>query len=49
MSHAMAAAAPQGRALVIEGHRHMVNLTAPETVTAALQDWLVDATDGGLR
>ena len=36
----MAAAAPHGRAVVIEGHRHMVNLTAPEAVNAALIDWL---------
>lgn len=40
MSRDMAAAMPQGRAVVIEGHRHMVNLTAPDTVTAALRDWL---------
>lgn len=40
MAHAMAAAAPQGRAVVIEGHRHMVNLTAPAEVNAALRDWL---------
>ncbi|OBY28089.1 alpha/beta fold hydrolase [Leisingera sp. JC1] len=40
MAQAMAAAAPQGRAIVIEGHRHMVNLTAPAEVNAALHDWL---------
>lgn len=40
MTRAMAAMAPQGRAVVIEGHRHMVNLTAPEAVTAELQRWL---------
>ena len=40
MTRAMAAMAPQGRAVVIEGHRHMVNLTAPAAVTAELQDWL---------
>lgn len=40
MAHEMAALAPQGRAVVIEGHRHMVNLTAPELVTRALADWL---------
>lgn len=40
MARAMAAAAPQGRAVVIEGHRHMVNLTAPAAVNAALADWL---------
>ena len=40
MARDMAAAAPHGRAVVIEGHRHMVNLTAPEAVNAALIDWL---------
>ncbi|PDT53554.1 MULTISPECIES: alpha/beta fold hydrolase [Sinorhizobium] len=40
MAHAMAAAAPCGWARIIEGHRHMVNLTAPDTVNAILEDWL---------
>lgn len=40
MARAMADAAPHGRAVVIEGHRHMVNLTAPEEVNAALRTWL---------
>ncbi|MCZ8154244.1 MAG: alpha/beta fold hydrolase [Rhodobacteraceae bacterium] len=40
MTRLMAATAPCGRAVVIEGHRHMVNLTAPDRVTAALRDWL---------
>ncbi len=40
MTRMMAASAPRGRAIVIEGHRHMVNLTAPDRVTAALRDWL---------
>lgn len=40
MTRTMASMAPQGRAVVIEGHRHMVNLTAPEAVTAELQHWL---------
>lgn len=40
MAHAMAALAPQGQAVVIEGHRHMVNLTAPAAVNAALTRWL---------
>ncbi len=40
MSRAMAAAAPNGRALIVPGHRHMVNLTAPDVVTAALIDWM---------
>ena len=40
MARDMAAAAPHGRAVVIKGHRHIVNLTAPEAVNAALLDWL---------
>ena len=40
MARAMAAAAPRGRAVTIPGHRHMVNLTAPEAVNAVLQEWL---------
>lgn len=40
MTRTMAATAPRGRAVVVEGHRHMVNLTAPDRVTAALRDWL---------
>ena len=41
MAKAMAMAAPMGQAVVIEGHRHMVNLTAPAQVNAALAAWLV--------
>lgn len=40
MTRTMAAMAPLGRAVVIPGHRHMVNLTAPEAVTGALRAWL---------
>lgn len=40
MARHMAAAAPRGQAVVIEGHRHMVNLTAPDQVNRALADWL---------
>lgn len=40
MARAMAAAAPRGWAHIIEGHRHMVNLTAPEVVNSILADWL---------
>ena len=36
----IAAMARQGRTVVVKGHRHMVNLTAPEIVTAELQTWL---------
>lgn len=43
MALAMSAQAPRARAVVVEGHRHMVSLTAPEAVTTALTDWL--ATD----
>ncbi|MDM7930360.1 alpha/beta fold hydrolase [Tabrizicola sp.] len=43
MAREMAALAPQGRAVVIPGHRHMVPLTAPDTVNAVLRDWLADA------
>lgn len=40
MSQAMAQAAQRGRAVVIEGQRHMVNLTASARVNAALAEWL---------
>ena len=40
MSQELASAAPRGRAVVIPGHRHMVNLTAPELVNNLLLDWL---------
>jgi pimeloyl-ACP methyl ester carboxylesterase len=40
MSQAMAAAAPSGEAVIVAGHRHMVNLTAPDLVNAALAAWL---------
>lgn len=40
MSEAMAAAAPFGQAVIIAGHRHMVNLTAPDAVTDAMRHWL---------
>jgi pimeloyl-ACP methyl ester carboxylesterase len=40
MAEEMARAAPCGRAVIIPGHRHMVNLTAPEGVNEALSDWL---------
>lgn len=49
MSREMAEAVPNGRAVIIKGHRHMVNLTAPEAVNAALSDWLaVAATEEAL-
>jgi len=40
MAEAMAALTQNGRAVVIAGHRHMVNLTAPDAVTADLRRWL---------
>lgn len=40
MAEAMAKAAPRGEAVVIESHRHMVNLTAPDEVNRILADWL---------
>jgi pimeloyl-ACP methyl ester carboxylesterase len=40
MAQAMAAMAPRGRARIISGHRHMVSLTAPETVNALMCEWL---------
>jgi len=40
MSRDLAAAAPHAEACIIAGHRHMVNMTAPEAVTAALRHWL---------
>jgi (E)-2-((N-methylformamido)methylene)succinate hydrolase len=36
----LAAASPRGEACIIADHRHMVNMTAPEQVTTALQHWL---------
>ena len=45
MARDMADAAPEGRAVVIPGHRHMVNLTAPETVNAVLEAWLASGGD----
>ncbi len=40
MSRAMAAQAQDGQAVVIKGHRHMVNLTAAAQVNAHLLAWL---------
>lgn len=40
MAREMAAAAPLGRAVIVERHRHMVNLVAPEAVNEALDSWL---------
>ena len=43
MSWAMAEAAPMGRAVIVAGHRHMVTLTAADTVNAELRKWLETA------
>jgi (E)-2-((N-methylformamido)methylene)succinate hydrolase len=40
MACAMAQAAPAGSVRLVEGHRHMVNLTAADEVNASLRDWL---------
>jgi pimeloyl-ACP methyl ester carboxylesterase len=40
MARWMASQARNGTTCVIKGHRHMVNLTAPDAVTKALQNWL---------
>jgi len=40
MAEAMARAAPQGIARTVADHRHMVNLTAPDTVNEILAEWL---------
>lgn len=45
MAQAMAQAAPAGYAVLIGGHRHMVNLTAPDEVNAILADWLMRKED----
>ncbi len=42
MARAMANAALNGRAAVLPGHRHMVNLTAPDAVNRALAAWLAE-------
>ncbi|WP_205926787.1 MULTISPECIES: alpha/beta fold hydrolase [unclassified Rhizobium] len=40
MAEQMAAATPKGWVRIVEGHRHMVNLTAPEIVNELLAEWL---------
>ncbi|GGX59586.1 hydrolase [Tateyamaria omphalii] len=42
MSKEMAATVKDGTAIVVENHRHMVNLTAPGLVTQHLKNWLQD-------
>lgn len=40
MAQQMATLAPRGYARIVEGHRHMVNLTAPDAVNGLLTEWL---------
>lgn len=40
MAEQMAVAAPKGWVRIVEGHRHMVNLTAPDIVNELLAEWL---------
>jgi pimeloyl-ACP methyl ester carboxylesterase len=40
MSRELAAAAARGEACIVAGHRHMVNMTAPDDVNEALHHWL---------
>ncbi|AYG61710.1 alpha/beta fold hydrolase [Rhizobium jaguaris] len=45
MATQMAALAPNGWVRIVEGHRHMVNLTAPDIVNALLAEWLSEGED----
>lgn len=40
MAKQMASVTPKGWARIVDGHRHMVNLTAPEIVNALMSEWL---------
>ena len=40
MARDLAAETPLGEVRIVADHRHMVNMTAPDEVTAALQQWL---------
>ena len=44
MAQAMARAAQDGEANVVAGHRHMLNLTAPDIVNGTLMAWLTRTT-----
>ena len=44
MAHSMAENASKGRVCIIEGHKHMANLTTPMDVNAALSSWLNEPT-----
>ncbi|EJZ19998.1 alpha/beta fold hydrolase (plasmid) [Rhizobium sp. Pop5] len=45
MAEQMAALAPKGWVRIVQGHRHMVNLTAPEIVNSLLAEWLSSGED----
>lgn len=47
MAEQMASITPKGWARIVEGHRHMVNLTAPEIVNGLLSEWLACREDAG--
>ncbi|MEZ2218313.1 alpha/beta fold hydrolase [Rhizobium sp. RCC_161_2] len=47
MAEQMASITPKGWARIVEGHRHMVNLTAPEIVNGLLAEWLACGEDAG--
>ncbi|SIS99590.1 alpha/beta fold hydrolase [Paracoccus saliphilus] len=47
MSHAMTAAAQHGHAVIMKGHRHMINLTSAEEVNRELRHWLNTSATGG--
>ncbi|WP_337271012.1 alpha/beta fold hydrolase [Oryzifoliimicrobium ureilyticus] len=40
MAEQMAAITPRGYVRIVDAHRHMVNLTAPEIVNALMAEWL---------
>lgn len=44
MARSMAAQAQNGKAVILKGHRHMANLTAPDAVNANLTTWLKTST-----
>ncbi|MGV2184805.1 alpha/beta hydrolase [Agrobacterium rhizogenes] len=47
MAEQMASITPKGWARIVEGHRHMVSLTAPEIVNELLAEWLLSGEDAG--
>lgn len=46
MAENMAKSAREGKAYVVAGHKHMVNLTAPDIVNAAMKSWLEEPVTG---